>query len=156
MPDRRRCEAALIALFVLTGCAETKAPGKEPAAASPEASAPAAAIDWADSERIEIVMTEFAYRPESIALRRGQSYTLAFRNVGSVRHDYAAPAFFRSVAFADRDAGRPLADADGSVEVAAGETVELALAPLQTGTFAVECTKPLHDLFGMTGSIEVH
>ncbi|MGZ9034159.1 MAG: plastocyanin/azurin family copper-binding protein, partial [Rhodospirillales bacterium] len=39
--------------------------------------------------------------------------------------------------------------------LAAGEVKEIEFVPLQAGTYAVECTKPLHGLFGMTGDIVV-
>ena len=42
-----------------------------------------------------------------------------------------------------------------SLSLAAGEVEEIELVPLQAGTYAVECTKPLHGLFGMTGDIVV-
>jgi uncharacterized cupredoxin-like copper-binding protein len=33
--------------------------------------------------------------------------------------------------------------------------VEIGLVPLQPGRYALECTKPLHGLFGMSGDIVV-
>jgi uncharacterized cupredoxin-like copper-binding protein len=33
--------------------------------------------------------------------------------------------------------------------------VEIEFVPLQAGIYALECTKPLHGLFGMTGDIVV-
>jgi hypothetical protein len=33
--------------------------------------------------------------------------------------------------------------------------VDIALVPRQAGTYQLRCTHTLHDLFGMTGAIEV-
>jgi uncharacterized cupredoxin-like copper-binding protein len=149
----RQCRrvAALFLFLCVLGCAATK----EPIAPRSEASAPSSSIDWARSDLIDVAMTEFDYRPDRLSLREGQPYTLHFVSTGWVAHDFTAPGFFRSVTFRETEAARRVQDSGGTLALAAGESVDLHLVPLQAGTFPVQCTRPLHSIFGMTGEIDV-
>lgn len=147
----RRNAAVLVLSLLLASCAGTK----EVAVPSREGAARAGSFDWSRSDRIDIALTEFSYRPNRLSLREGQPYDLHFSNTGSVTHTFSAPEFFRSVVFREGSLPREQPDANGTIELASGTSLDIELAPLHSGTFPVECTKPLHALFGMSGAIDV-
>lgn len=146
---RRRAALAMLAVAgALAGCA---APPAMPAvSATPAASAPAG-TDWARAAVVEVALDEYAFRPERLALRQGQPVVLRLVNRGARAHDFTAPGFFAAAALRPGDR----LDAAGSVEVPAGRTREIALIPLAAGSFPVDCEKPLHAMFGMTGEVVV-
>jgi len=141
----RRALPALLA--GVAGCASR--PAIESPAAGP-------ATDWSRAERLEIVLEDYRFTPETLRLRANTPYVLALINRGSKTHDFTAPAFFRTTATRDRDpAAIAMRAAGGRVDVDAGATVELAVLPLAAGSFPLECVKPLHAMFGMEGEIVV-
>jgi uncharacterized cupredoxin-like copper-binding protein len=142
----------VISLLVLLGAAAAGPANAE--AVMPPASAPADAVDWARALPVFVVLGEFHYEPSRIILRRGQPYVLRLQNAGRFSHTFTAPSFFRAVQFRQERVGEDI-KASGGVVVAAGEAVEIRLVPLQPGRYALECTKPLHGLFGMSGDIVV-
>lgn len=142
---RRRALPACLAF--LAGCAS------RPAIEGP---ADAVAVDWSRAERLEIVLEDYRFAPETLRLRANKPYVLALTNRGGKTHDFTAPAFFRSAATRDRDpAATAMRAAGGRVDVGAGATVEIAVMPLTPGSFPLECVKPLHAMFGMAGEIVV-
>ena len=94
--------------------------------------------------RVEIVLSNFKFAPETIRLKAGQRVTLHFVNEGSGGHNFAAPEFFAGVAGVK----------GGKIELAKGETREVTVTP-RAGTYAVRCTHFLHTSFGMKGAIIV-
>ena len=123
---------------------------------SPLAQRDAPATDWSRARVIEIALDEYAFKPERITLRAGEPVRLRLANAGARGHDFTAPAFFAAAATRPGDAaGAALRAAGGSVDVPAGEAREIALLPLAPGTYLLDCDKPLHGMFGMTGEIVV-
>lgn len=112
-------------------------------------------IEWSHSKAIEVSLTEFSFSPDLIILQKRQAYDLHVSNKGSVSHTLTAPAFFRSVAYSDEGATRQLLQSTGSIALSPGETFDVSLAPLEQGHFPMECSKPLHAVFGMHGEIDV-
>ncbi len=102
-------------------------------------------------QRVDIVLSDFAFTPAALHLRQGQPYRLRFVNQGSGGHNFMAPEFF---AAARIDPGDIRAVAGGGVELGRGESREVRLAPAP-GAYRVVCTHPLHASFGMVGSIVV-
>jgi plastocyanin len=132
---------------LLAGCAA-------PDAAPPPVRALPAGIDWSRAETLTVVLDEFSFAPAMPLLHTGRPYRLRFENRGGGGHNFSAPEFFRAAALRPG----PTADeahAAGAVEVARGETEELALVPLEAGSFPLVCTHLLHGAFGMTGTIRV-
>ncbi len=111
--------------------------------------------DWTHARRFDIILSEFQFAPSEIAFRLGEPYVLRLENKGRFRHNFTAPAFFRTVAFRPGRAASEAEHSGGSFSLAAGEVQEIEFVPLQAGTYALECTKPLHGLFGMSGDIVV-
>lgn len=154
MPDRVRRAALLGPLLWLPAC--VKPPRREvaaPPAGEPEA---AATADWTRAEAMEVALDEYNFRPGRLALREGQPYLLRLVNRGARPHDFTAPAFFQAAALRHPDpVTAELRAKGGSVDVPAGASRDVALVPLRSGSFPLECRKPLHELFGMEGEITV-
>ncbi len=148
MPSRlrRRATPAALLLLALGACA----------APPPLAERQSAAVDWSRAPVVGISLDEYAFRPERITLRAGEPVRLRLTNAGARRHDFTAPAFFAAAATRPGDAaGAALRAAGGSVDVPAGEAREVDVLPLAAGTYPLDCDKPLHGMFGMTGEIVV-
>lgn len=143
----------LVTLIALLGAVASERAGADPISGSQGARA-AAAVDWAQAQPYPVILGEFHYQPHRIILRRGQPYVLRLQNAGRISHTFTAPSFFKTVRFRQDPAGKE-AEASGGLVLAAGEAVEIGLVPLQAGSYALECTKPLHGLFGMSGDILV-
>jgi uncharacterized cupredoxin-like copper-binding protein len=75
--------------------------------------------------------------------------------VDQARQPFTAPEFFRAVAFRPGEGATEAEQSGGSLSIAAGSAEEVDFVPLQVGTYSLECSKPLHGLFGMTGEIVV-
>ena len=120
-----------------------------------EAQVRAAEVDWTHAQHYDIILSEFHFAPSRIVLQHGEPYALRLENGGRFRHTFTAPGFFRAVVFRPGGAATEAEQSGGSLSLAAGEVEEIEFVPLQAGTYALECTKPLHGLFGMTGDIVV-
>ena len=106
------------------------------------ASAPATQAD--PPGVVTVRMTDFAFSPERIVLTSGAPVRLRLVNLASGGHDFSAPRFFAA-------SHVPMQ----TIEVPGHRTVEVPLTPGSPGDYPVVCTHPLHELFGMSGSIEV-
>jgi uncharacterized cupredoxin-like copper-binding protein len=126
---------------VVAGCATAPAaPPAQPSVATGES----AGI-------FTVVLTDFAFTPDHIALRAGVPARLRLVNNSKGGHDFSAPAFFAASSIAPGTT----APKDGAIEVGSHQTVEIAVTPRTPGTYPVECTHFLHSLFGMTTTIAV-
>jgi plastocyanin len=103
------------------------------------------------AQRVDVILSDFAFTPKSLRFHRGQAYQLRFVNRGSGGHNFSAPEFFASAQVNPADAGTV---AGGKVELGKGESRTVRLVPA-AGTYRVTCTHFLHTSFGMTGSIAV-
>jgi uncharacterized cupredoxin-like copper-binding protein len=146
---------AVVACVSLLGALGARSSCAEVGSLSPGVQAGAAEVDWTRAQPYDVILTEFHFAPTRIVLRHGEPYALRLENAGRFRHTFTAPEFFRAVAFRPGGAGTQAEQSGGSLSIAAGEVEEIDLVPLQAGTFSLECSKPLHGLFGMTGEIVV-
>ena len=111
---------------------------------------------WAQSsqgqpaETITIRLSNFAFAPAQLHLRVGVPVRLHLVNDSSGGHSFSAPALFAASAY---PSGGP--PQDGTVQIAAGGSVDITLVPRAAGTYKLECTHFLHSTFGMTGTIVV-
>jgi plastocyanin len=101
---------------------------------------------------ITVQLSEYKFSPVEIDLDHGQSYVLRVVNTGGKAHDLSAKAFFQSVTLAPASASEVK---DGAVELAMGESADVALATGAPGTYEMHCTHPLHSMLGMKGRIVV-
>ena len=114
---------------------------------------PAAAqeIDWSKAPRVEIVLSNFSFRPGEIRLPAGQPVVLHFRNESPDTHNFTARKFFREadVRRADRRSV-----AGGTIDLGGREEREVALVP-KAGRYPVTCTQQYHETLGMTAEVVV-
>jgi uncharacterized cupredoxin-like copper-binding protein len=117
------------------------------------AAGPAAAQgpDWAHAQRIDVKLTSFHFTPSALHLRAGHPVVLHLVNASSGGHDFSAERFFAAAQVRPQDRG---AIDEGSVEVGAGRSVDIALVP-KAGRYPLKCGHAFHKMFGMSGSIAV-
>ena len=134
------------AILLVAACAAEPrgGPGGPQAVAAPT-------VDWGRAETVSVRMTDFAFTPDRLVLQAGAPVRLHLVNSGSGTHDFSAPEFFASAAY---PAGGRAPDG-GKITLAKDETTDLVFVPTTPGSYALECTRFLHALFGMTGKIDV-
>lgn len=115
------------------------------------------AADWSKPEARSLTLDEFKFSPPDITFRLNQPYELTLTNVGVSGHSFVTSTFFDTVAvkgliFADGEVAMPLLK---SVSLDAGETKILVFVPVKAGNFPLICDQPLHETFGMAGTIHV-
>ena len=98
---------------------------------------------------VDVVLSNFAFTPKVLHLRRGQAYRLHFVNRGSGGHNFRSPGFFQAVRVAAEDEKTV---AGGKVELGKGESADVRLVALTPGAYKVRCSHTLHAAMGMTGS----
>jgi plastocyanin len=107
---------------------------------------PASAASDPASERVEIVLSNFAFTPSTIHLSPGRPYLLHFVNRGSGGHNFAAKDFFA--------AARITGDVPTGGVGELGESRDVALVPA-AGRYKVKCTHFFHSGLGMKGKVIV-
>lgn len=125
------------------------------AAAVPPAAAPAVAMP----RRVEVAMTELAFTPASVDVKRGEIVSFVFTNNGKLQHD----AFLGTKAEQDHHEEQMRAMTDpsdhagheGGVTVQPGQTGSLRKTFGEPGTFEVGCHEPGHYGAGMKLLINV-
>lgn len=115
------------------------------------------AVDWSTAQRQTLVLDQFDFTPARLTFKRRQPYALTMTNEGFVAHDFVAPAFFGAVAikaleFSDGETSMPLLR---HLTFNPGETKTLVFVPVRPGEFPLLCDQPLHEFFGMKGSIRI-
>ena len=129
-----------ILLVALAGCSA------QPSAGDHRAEVPKNA-----GESVTVRLSNFAFDPEHIQLKSGMPVQLRLVNESNGGHSFSAPAFFAASSFLPGSS----APGGGEIEVASRQTVLVQLVPREPGTYPLKCTHALHDLFGITGAIEV-
>jgi len=148
----------------------TPAPATEaPATEAPASQAPAVgqyvanaldfvdAANWDTAKTVTIEMAEFAFTPKDITLEAGQPYILEVVNKGTVKHEFTAGDFFRTVATRKAETAETEVKVPffTEIEVFAGKKAELFLIPLIPGTYKLVCEIEGHLEAGMFGTITV-
>ncbi len=140
-----------------------------PATQAPATQAPAAeqyvanaadfveAADWDTKKTLTIELTEFAFTPKDITLEAGQPYVLEVVNKGTVKHEFTAEDFFRTVATRKAETAESEVKVPffAEIEVFAGKKAEIFLIPLIPGTYDLVCEIEGHFEAGMFGTITV-
>ena len=157
---REFCDRGILAvlLVALAGCVSGDIVAEDTAAGFvDDAAAKLAAVKWSQAETLRVELSEFEFKPPELAFREGAGYRLILRNGGDRRHTFASGEFFKAIAV------QKLISEDGmieaprleAIEVLPGSEKELRFVPVRKGSYALECTVPLHGLFGMVGRITV-
>ena len=108
-------------------------------------------VESSAPSRVEVILTDFSFSPETIRLRPNERVVLRLTNRGSGGHNFSAPEFFGK---ARLEPASVALVRKGKVEVKKGASVDLALSP-STGRYKLKCTHFLHSGFGMKGEIIV-
>lgn len=102
-----------------------------------DASAIAAPSPSPGAREIRVTATDFAFSPDRIELRVGETVNLVLVDEGSLPHDLTIPALGLSLA------------------VEPGETASAALTAPRPGTFRFFCSVPGYRAAGMVGTLVV-
>ena len=108
-------------------------------------------VEGPTSRRVEVILADFSYSPQTVRLRPDEQIVLRLTNRGSGGHNFAAPEFF---AKAQLEPASAALARKGKVEVKKGASVDLTLIPA-AGRYKLKCTHFLHGIFGMKGEIVV-
>lgn len=116
----------------------------------------------AEGRVIEVVMTEFAFEPEAVAVTPGETVRFVVINEGAIEHElrlsnqHRVDEHIASGHEDHGDDGHHGEDADKLVLVPAGETGELVVEiPEDTSIFTLmACLIPGHYEAGMVGSLD--
>ena len=111
----------------------------------------AAAPDWQQAEPVNVTLSNFAFTPDALHLRKGHIYRLHLVNEGSGGHNFSAPEFFAAAQIDPEDAGKL---GKGTVDLEKGEAKDIRLIPT-AGSYKLKCTHFMHTTFGMKGGITV-
>ena len=111
----------------------------------------APALSQEAPSRVEVILADFSFAPETIRLNAGHKVTLHLENRGSGGHNFAAPQFFAAAVV---DPVSKTHVRKGKVEVKKGEAIDIILTPV-AGDYRLKCTHFLHSGFGMKGKIVV-
>ena len=151
---------AIIAAVMLglVGCAGGEDVfGKPGAGYVEDMAAQVAAADWSKAETITVALAEFEFGPATLRFRQGVPYRLRMENRGDATHFFASEGFFKAIA--SQQLKTPQGEIDmpylRSIAVAPGVEKELFFVPVKKGEYDLECTAPLHSLFGMVGRIQI-
>jgi uncharacterized cupredoxin-like copper-binding protein len=151
--------ALLLAVGVLAGCSalRTDVRSEAPPGYQADAASKAASVDWSKVQTVTVGTNEYNYLPSSLNFEAGKPYRLHLGNSGSKSHTFSSGPFFKSIA------ARRLTTKDGAVEapfiqelvVAPGQAADLEFVALTPGNYPLVCNEPLHEVFGMSGTIHV-
>jgi uncharacterized cupredoxin-like copper-binding protein len=122
-----------------------------------DAASKAASVDFAKVQTVTVGMDEYDYVPSSLSIDAGKPYRLHIENNGGKSHTFSSEPFFKSIA------ARRLTTKEGAVQapfiqelvVAPGQAADLEFVALTPGDYPLVCNEPLHEIFGMTGTIHV-
>jgi plastocyanin len=102
---------------------------------------------------ITVSMTNYAFTPNTLTLKAGETYRIHFSNDSGKSHDFSAREFFQSSTIAAADKGK-LEDGD-EVELEGGQSADITLTPNRAGTYPATCSHFMHAMMGMTGKVVV-
>ena len=108
---------------------------------------------------VDVVMTDIAFSPTTLAVTKGETITFRFRNDGKLDHDAyvgdaAAQQEHEKDMRADKGGGHGHDDTD-AITVKPGQTGELTHTFDEAGTFEVGCHQPGHYAAGMKITVTV-
>ena len=113
--------------------------------------------DWNNLDIVNFELGEMFFRPNPLYLKVGKPYKIQLKNVGEVKHELDAEAFFRTAAI------RKVQDASvevkgpsfNEIEVFASQQTDVYLIPTKAGTYEVACRIPGHYEAGMKATLVV-
>lgn len=109
------------------------------------------------SRAIEIAMSEMAFDPYKIEVKRGEQIRFILRNVGTEDHEFLLATTKENLKHAELMKKYPHMEHDdpNGARVAPKKTGEILWKFTKTGTFEYSCLIPDHREYGMTGRVVV-
>jgi uncharacterized cupredoxin-like copper-binding protein len=151
--------ALLLVGCLLAGCSglRTDVRTEAPPGYQADAANKAASVDWNKAQTVSVGMDEYDYVPATLSFEAGKPYRLHIENRGGKSHTFSSPPFFKSIAV------RRLTTKEGTAQapfiqelvVAPGQATDMEFVALTPGNYPLVCNEPLHEIFGMTGTIQV-
>jgi uncharacterized cupredoxin-like copper-binding protein len=159
-PMSRALRIAVVStVCILAGCSgiRTDVRSEAPPGYQADAASKTASVDWSKVQTVSLGMDEYDYKPSSLSLDAGKPYRLHIENSGGKSHTFSSEPFFKSIAV------RRLKTQEGTVEapfiqelvVAPGQAADLEFVALTPGDYPLVCNEPLHEIFGMEGTVHV-
>ncbi len=154
----RAGKAALAALAIVGvgGCAGAHDVFGDPGAGYvADARERVASAEWPLAETLTVVLSEYAFSPGTLTFRAGTPYRLTIENGGESTHFFVSDGFFKAIAPGKliTRSGETAQPYLKSIALAPGAAKVLEFVPVRTGAYELECTAPLHAVFGMRGTI---
>ena len=109
------------------------------------------------SRTIEIEMSEMAYTPSRIEVKRGEQIRFVVRNVGSEDHEFLLATTKENLKHAEVMKKHPHMEHDdpNGVRLAPKKSAEILWKFTHAGTFEYSCLIPDHRDYGMIGQVLV-
>jgi uncharacterized cupredoxin-like copper-binding protein len=109
------------------------------------------------SRTIEVEMSEMAFTPDKIAVKRGEQVKLVIRNVGKEDHEFLLATTAENLRHAEVMKKHPEMEHDdpNGVRVAPNKSAEILWRFTKPGTFEYSCLIPNHREYGMIGTVIV-
>ena len=106
---------------------------------------------------VEVVMSEMAYEPWLIEVKRGEQIRFVIRNAGTEDHEFMLATTRENLAHAEamRKHRHMKHDEPNAVTLAPKQSAELLWRFTKAGTFEYSCLIPDHREYGMTGRVVV-
>jgi uncharacterized cupredoxin-like copper-binding protein len=148
----------VIALTALAACAGGDVVRKTPPEGYlQDAPARVAAVDWSTAQTVEVALTEYDFAPAALAFEASKPYRLLLRNQGSSTHTFTSMGFFQAIAAQKlvSGVGEEALPYIEKIEVPSGSSKELYFVAARAGSYPLECSVFLHDVFGMSGEITI-
>lgn len=109
------------------------------------------------SRTVEMEMTEMAFTPDKLAIRRGEQIRFVIRNAGKENHEFLLATTAENLKHAEVMKKHPEMEHDdpNGVRVAPGKSAEILWHFTRRGTFEYSCLIPNHRDYGMVGRVTV-
>ena len=109
------------------------------------------------SRTIEVEMSEMAYTPSRIEVKRGEQIRFVIRNAGQEDHEFLLATTEENLKHAEEMKKHPHMEHDdpNGVRLAPAKSAEIVWKFTKAGTFEYSCLIPDHRDYGMIGQIQV-
>ena len=106
---------------------------------------------------VQVEMSEMAYAPLRIEVKRGEQIRFAIRNVGKEEHEFLLATTEENLKHAEEMKNNPQMQHDdpNGVRLAPEKSAEIVWKFTKAGTFEYSCLIPDHRDYGMIGQIQV-
>jgi uncharacterized cupredoxin-like copper-binding protein len=106
---------------------------------------------------VEVAMSEMAYEPYRVEVKRGEQIRFVLRNIGTEDHEFLLATTKENLKHAELMKKHPHMEHDdpNGVRVAPKKSAEILWKFTKAGTFEYSCLIPDHREYGMTGRVVV-